>query len=87
MTIGTTFAATITKERASGWTCVEWPESVRVLGTGKPVKVAAAVDGHELQATLMPIGGMHMLPLRAAILKATGKQVGDAVEVCVINRL
>lgn len=87
MTIDTTFTATITRDNTSGWTCVEWPESVSILGTGKPVKVAAAVDGHDFQATLMPIGGKHMLPIRAAILKAIKKQLGDAVEVRVENRL
>jgi hypothetical protein len=81
------FAAEITKDKTSGWTCVEWPESVSVLGTGKSVKVAAAIDGHEFQATFLPIGGMHMLPLRAAILKATKKQVGDMVDVYLKERL
>lgn len=81
MTIATRFTAQITKEKNSGWTCVVWPESVRVLGTGTPVRVTAAIDGHEFQATFLPIGGMHMLPLRAAILKAIRKQVGDTVEV------
>jgi hypothetical protein len=75
------FAAEIAKDKTSGWTCVAWPESVNVLGTGKSVKVTAAIDGHEFQATFLPIGGMHMLPLRSAILKTIKKQVGDTVEV------
>lgn len=79
-----TFTAQITKDKNSGWTCVEWPESVSALGTGKPIKVTAAIGVHEFQATLLPIGGMHMLPLRAAILKATNKSLGDTVEVRVI---
>ncbi|HEY8600011.1 MAG TPA: DUF1905 domain-containing protein [Thermomicrobiales bacterium] len=87
MTIALRFAAEITKDKTSGWTCVEWPESVRALGTGKSVKVAAAIDGHAFQATFLPIGGMHMLPLRAAILKAIKKQVGDTVEVQLTDRL
>jgi hypothetical protein len=81
------FAAEITKDKTSGWTCVEWPESVSVLGTGKSVKVAAAIDGHEFQATFLPTGGRHMLPLRSAVLKAIKKQVGDTVEVQLRERL
>jgi hypothetical protein len=81
------FAGEIAKDKTSDWTCVEWPASVSLLGTGKSVKVAAAIDGHEFQATFLPIGGMHMLPLRAAILKAIKKQVGDTVQVQLKDRL
>lgn len=87
MTIDTRFTAEITKDENSGWTCVAWPESVGVLETGKPVKVTAAIDGHAFQATFLPIGGMHMLPLRSAILKAIRKRVGDTVEVQLQDRL
>ncbi len=84
-----TFTATIQKDDVnSGWTCVIWPESAAVFGTRKPVKVAGTVDGHEFQATFMPFGdGTHMLPLRAAILKAIRKQMGDTVEVHLTARL
>lgn len=87
MRIAASFTAEIAKDKNSGWTCVEWPESVGVLGTGMPVKVTAAIDGHEFRATFLPIGGMHMLPLRAAILQAIKKQVGDTVEVHIKDRL
>jgi Domain of unknown function (DUF1905) len=87
MTIGLGFAGEITKDKTSGWTCVAWPESVSVLGTGKSVKVTATIDGHEFQATFLPVGGMHMLPLRAAVLKAIKKQLGDTVEVNIKDRL
>ena len=87
MKLDAQFVAEITKDKTSGWTCVAWPESVSVLGTGKSVKVAAAIDGHEFQATFLPIGGLHMLPLRSAILKAITKQVGDTVEVHLTERL
>lgn len=81
------FKATITKDKTSGWTCVEWPESVSALGTGMPVKVTATINEHEFQATFLPIGGMHMLPLRAAILKAISKKLGDEVEVRIVEKL
>jgi hypothetical protein len=87
MTAEATFTAAIGKDPTSGWTCVQWPESVRALGTGKAVEVAAAIDGHHFQATFLPVGGMHMLPLRAAVLKAIGKGLGDTVTVAVEERL
>ena len=82
MQLDRTFTATITNDRNSGWTCAVWPESAAFFETGKPVKVAATVDGHDFQATFLPVGnGAHMLPLRAAILKAIKKQVGDEVVI------
>lgn len=87
MSIDAIFAADITRDKKSGWTCVEWPDSVAALGTGMAVKVVAAIDDHEFEATFLPVGGMHMLPLRAAILKGIGRSVGDAVEVRVKYRL
>lgn len=87
MTLDMQFTAEITKDKTSGWTCVAWPESVSMLGTGTSVKVTAAIDGHEFQATFLPTGGMHMLPLRAAILKAIKKQLGDPVAVQIKDRL
>ncbi|MEO7911041.1 MAG: DUF1905 domain-containing protein [Roseiflexaceae bacterium] len=82
-----TFTAKITKDKNSGWTCVVWPESVGFFGTGKSVKVTATIDGHDFQATFLPIGGMHMLPLRATVLKAIDKQVGNIVEVRLMDQL
>jgi len=87
VTIAQRFTAEIAKNKTNGWTAVAWTESVSVLGTGRPVKVTAIIDGHEFQATLLPIGGLHMLPLRAAILKSIKKQVGDTVEVYLKDRL
>ena len=84
-----TFTATITKDfEKSGWTCVVWPDSASFFGTGKAVKVAGTIDGHDFQATFLPFGGgTHMLPLRAAILTAINKRVGDTVEVHIKVRL
>lgn len=79
------FQAEITRDKNSSWTCVIWPKSVSALGTGRSVKVTAVINGHEFQASFLPIGGMHMLPLRAAVLKAIDKQVGDTVEVRIIS--
>jgi hypothetical protein len=87
MKIDMTFTAEIERESFSSWTCVVWPESVENLGTGKAVKVSASINGHDFQATFLPVGGKHMLPLRAAVLKAIDKQVGDKIEVRVTDRL
>ena len=74
-------------EANSGWVHVRWPGSREVLGTGTSVKVAASVDGHAFEATLMPIGdGTHMLPVRAAVRKAIKKTVGDPVTVTIDSR-
>jgi hypothetical protein len=84
-----TFTATIEKDNVnSGWTCVIWDESADFFGTRKAVKVAGTVDGYEFQATFMPFGdGRHMLPLRAALRKAIGKDIGDTVEVHLKEKL
>ncbi len=43
----------------------------------------ASIEGYNFQATMLPIGGMHMLPLRAAVLKAIKLDVGDTVTVVI----
>lgn len=75
------FTSTITRDVNSNWKCVVWNESVNELGTGKAVKVKANIIGHEFLATLLPVGGMHMLPLRASVLKSIQKDVGDSIDV------
>jgi hypothetical protein len=84
-----TFTATIEKDNVnSGWTCVIWDESADFFGTRKAVKVSGTVDGCEFQATFMPFGdGRHLLPLRAALRKVIGKDIGDTVEVHLTERL
>jgi hypothetical protein len=84
-----TFTATIGKDhKNSGWTCVIWPESASFFATRKAVKVTGSIEGHDFQATFLPMGdGTHMLPLKAAIMTAIRKQVGDTVEVHLKERL
>lgn len=79
-----TFSATILKDdHKGGWTYLRWPEPVAFLRTRKPVKVTGTFDGHAFQATFLPWGdGTHILPIKAATLKAICKQAGDVVEVC-----
>ena len=80
--IDVSFEATITTEPNSGWTCVVMPGSGAFFGTRRAVKVAGTVDRHPFQATLLPMGdGTHMVPLRAALRKLIGKDIGDNVNV------
>lgn len=70
------------------WTCVILPGSAELFGTRRAVKVAGTVDGVPLDTSFMPTGdGRHMLPVKAPILRAIGKGVGDEVSVRLERRL
>lgn len=85
--IDKTFTATIIADSNSGWPCVQMPDSARFFGTGKPVKVGGTVNGHDYEATMLPVGGgTHMLPMRAAFRKVITKGVGDDVTVRLTHR-
>ncbi len=84
-----TFTETLIKEdKKGGWTYVIWPESVTFFGTRKPVKVKGEIEGFAFEATFLPWGdGTHLLPVKAATLKAIKKEAGDTVEVVLRERL
>lgn len=85
--INVRFTGEISKDETSGWTCVIWPDSVAVLGTGKTVKVNCTVDDQPFEVTLMPSGkGNHFVPLKAAFRKLLKKDIGDSVTVCIVGR-
>jgi hypothetical protein len=71
-----------------GWTYIAWPDSAKFFGTRGLVKVRGRIEGHPFRASFMAMGGgKHMLPVKAEIREAIGKDVGDLVTVNLDERI
>jgi len=83
------FTATLEKSpNAGGWTYVVWPKSATFFGTHGAVKVRGTIDGHKFESSFMAMGnGVHMLPVKADIRKAIGKEAGKRITVVIKQRL
>lgn len=87
-TLNKSFSAKLEKSHKGGWTYVVWPSSAKFFGTRGLVKVSGTIDGHPFKSSFMAMGdGRHMLPVKAEIRKAIGKEVGEIVKILLKDRM
>jgi hypothetical protein len=84
-----TFTATLRQEPGKGgWVYVVMDGSADFFGTRGLVKVSGTIDEQPFTSSFMALGdGTHKLPVKAAIRRRLGKDVGDTVTVHLGRRL
>ncbi len=89
MKINKKFKAKLEKSsNKGGWTYVVWPGAAKFFGTHGLVKVKGKIDGHPFRASFMAMGGgRQMLPVKAEVRSAIGKDVGDTVVIVLEERI
>ena len=57
------------------------PEVIEQLGQGQRPTVSVDINGHVFRTTVGVMGGRHLVPVSAAIRKATGLSAGASIDV------
>lgn len=84
-----TFKSKLIKGVSKGaWTYVVMPDSVNFFNTRGLVKIKGSIDNVPIESSFMAMGdGTHMLPVKATIRQAIGKDDGDEVSITITERI